>query len=105
MSLVLRSADDFIDANGNRLSARVAVPHRASARDARRRRRRPSRAPAPRPVTPFPCEITPGIVLDSLIEQYGVLIVGIDGSAIGAPGPTPEPEPTPAESPAESPAP
>ena len=105
MSLVLRSADDFIDANGNRLVPEspclterpLVTPAPATS---------PDPAASPAPVTPFPCEVTPGIVLDSLIDQYGVLIVGIDGSAIGAPEPTPEPEPEATESPAlESPAP
>jgi pilus assembly protein CpaB len=104
MSLVLRSADDFVDANGNRLQPEspclterpLVTPAPLTS---------PDPAASPAPVTPFPCEITPGIVLDSLIERYGVLIVGIDGSAIGAPEPTPEPAPAATEPPAESPAP
>jgi pilus assembly protein CpaB len=105
MSLVLRSADDFVDANGNRITAESPCLTT-----------RPAPTPTPvgspepaaseTPVPPFPCEVTPGIVLDSLIQQYGVLIVDIDGGVIGGiPGATPEPTETPEESPAVSPAP
>jgi Flp pilus assembly protein CpaB len=104
MSLVLRSADDFVDANGNRLSAESPCLTT-----------RPAPTPAPvgspepaasaTPIPPFPCEVTPGIVLDSLIQQYGVLVVDIEGGAIGGSIPTPGPTESPAESPAVSPAP
>ena len=104
MSLVLRSADDFVDENGNRLSAESPCLTT-----------RPAPTPAPvgsaepgasaTPVPPVPCEVTPGIVLDSLIQQYGVLVVDIEGGAIGGSIPTPGPTESPAESPAVSPAP
>jgi pilus assembly protein CpaB len=104
MSLVLRSADDFVDENGNRLSAESPCLTT-----------RPAPTPAPlgspepgasaTPVPPVPCEVTPGIVLDSLIQQYGVLVVDIEGGAIGGSIPTPGPTETPEESPAVSPAP
>jgi Flp pilus assembly protein CpaB len=104
MSLVLRSADDFVDENGNRLSAESPCLTT-----------RPAPTPAPvgspepaaseTPIPPFPCEVTPGIVLDSLIQQYGVLVVDIEGGAIGGSIPTPGPTESPAESPAVSPAP
>jgi pilus assembly protein CpaB len=104
MSLVLRSPDDFVDANGNRIQPEspclterpLVAPAPATS---------PEPGASPTPTIPFPCETTPGIVLDSLIDQYGVLVVDINGSAIGAPEPTAPPEPTPSESPAESPAP
>jgi len=108
LSLVLRSPDDFVDAEGNRLSAEspcltirppVAAPTPATSPA-------PGASASPEPVTPFPCEITPGVVLDTLIQQYGVLVVDINGAAIGGSlPPTPSPEPTPSESPAASPAP
>ena len=104
-SLVLRSPDDFVDANGNRLIAESPCLTT-----------RPAPTPTPvgspepgaseAPVLPFPCEVTPGIVLDSLIQQYGVLVVDIEGGAIGGlPGASPAPTETPEESPAVSPAP
>jgi hypothetical protein len=104
MSLVLRSPDDFVDENGNRLAAESPCLTT-----------RPAPTPAPvgspepgasaTPVPPVPCEVTPGIVLDSLIQQYGVLVVDIEGGAIGGSIPTPAPTESPAESPAVSPAP
>jgi pilus assembly protein CpaB len=104
MSLVLRSPDDFLDADGNRiLPESPCLTERPLVTPAPLTSPEPGASPAP--VTPFPCEVTPGIVLDSLIDRYGVLIVDITGGAIGAPEPTPEPE-QPTESPApESPAP
>jgi pilus assembly protein CpaB len=108
LSLVLRSPDDFVDANGDRLTAEspcltirpVVAPTPTTSPE-------PGASASPEPITPFPCEITPGVVLDTLIQQYGVLIVTVDGGVIGGSlPPTPEPEPTPSESPAlESPAP
>jgi pilus assembly protein CpaB len=104
MSLVLRSPDDFVDANGNRI-----VPESPCLTERPLVTPAPTTSPEPgaseAPVVPAPCEITPGIVLDSLIERYGVLIVDITGGAIGAPEPTPSPEPAASEAPAESPAP
>jgi hypothetical protein len=106
MSLVLRSADDFVDANGNRLAAESPCLTT-----------RPAPTPTPvgspepaaseAPIPPFPCEVTPGIVLESLIAQYGVLVVDIEGGVIGGSIPTTPPgaSPTPEESPAVSPAP
>jgi pilus assembly protein CpaB len=65
VSLVLRSASDFVDEQGN-----------------------PIENPEP--------DITSGVVLRTLIEQYGVLAPGIDGSAVPAtPAPSPSPSPTP----------
>ncbi len=107
MSLVLRSPDDFIDADGNRLTPEspclttrppATAPTPTTSPE-------PGASASPEPVTPFPCEITPGVVLDTLIQQYGVLVVDINGAGIGGSLPTPAPEPTPSESPAESPAP
>ena len=43
----------------------------------------PEPAASEAPPVPVPCEITPGIVLDSLIQNYGVLVVDIEGGAIG----------------------
>ena len=107
MSLVLRSPDDFVDAEGNRLTPEspcLTV--------------RPAPTPTPLgspepaesevPIPPFPCEITPGVVLNSLVNQYGVLAVTIDGGVVGGVGiPTapPIPSETPEESPEVSPAP
>jgi hypothetical protein len=109
MSLILRSPDDFIDADGNRLTPESpcltirppATPTPTSPTTSPE----PGASASPEPVTPFPCEITPGVVLDTLIQQYGVLIVDIEGGVLGGSLPTPAPEPTPSESPAESPAP
>ena len=107
MSLVLRSPDDFIDADGNRLTPEspclttrppATAPTPTTSPE-------PGASASPEPVTPFPCEITPGVVLDTLIQQYGVLVVDINGAGIGGSLPTPAPETTPSESPAESPAP
>ena len=105
MSLVLRSPDDFVDAEGNRL-----IPESPCLTI------RPAPTPTPvgspepaaseTPVPPFPCELTPGIVLNTLVNQYGVLAVTVDGETVGGVGlPTPEPTETPEESPAVSPAP
>ena len=106
MSLVLRSPDDFVDAEGNRLAAEspclttkpIVAPTPAS-----------SAAPgaSPTPVPPVPCELTPGIVLDSLIRDYGVLVVDIEGGIIGGSVPTTPPgeSPAPEQSPEVSPAP
>jgi pilus assembly protein CpaB len=92
VSLVLRSPEDFVDAEGNRLipeSPCVTV--------------RPSPTPtpltspepgaSPEPVTPFPCEITPGIVLSELIDRYGVIAIGIED--VGFSGASPSPSPAP----------
>jgi pilus assembly protein CpaB len=106
MSLVLRSPDDFVDAEGNRLTPESPCLTT-----------RPAPTPTPvgspepaaseAPIPPFPCEITPGVVLDTLIARYGVLIVDIEGGVIGGSIPTAPavPTETPAESPAVSPAP
>ena len=104
MSLVLRSPDDFVDAEGNRLAAespclttRPIVPAPAAS---------PAPGASPTPIPPFPCEVTPGIVLESLIAQYGVLVVDIEGGVIGGsipttpPGESPAPEGSPEVSPA-----
>jgi Flp pilus assembly protein CpaB len=107
LSLVLRSPDDFVDADGNRLTPEspcltirpAPTPTPLGS---------PDPAASEAPVPPFPCEITPGVVLNSLVNQYGVLAVTIDGGAVGGVGiPTAPPIPTetPEESPAVSPAP
>jgi Flp pilus assembly protein CpaB len=106
MSLVLRSPDDFVDAEGNRLAAEspclTTKPIVAPT---------PTTSPAPgasaTPIPPIPCEVTPGIVLDSLIRDYGVLVVDIEGGVLGGSVPTTPPgeSPAPEESPAVSPAP
>jgi pilus assembly protein CpaB len=108
MSLVLRSPDDFVDAEGNRLipeSPCLTIRPAASPT--------PTGSPEPAasetPIPPFPCEVTPGVVLNTLVLQYGVLAVQVDGGVIGGIAPTApqlaSPSPTPAESPAVSPAP
>jgi hypothetical protein len=108
MSLVLRSPDDFVDAEGNRLipeSPCLTIRPAASPT--------PVGSPEPTasetPIPPFPCEVTPGVVLNTLVLQYGVLAVQVDGGVIGGIAPTApqlaSPSPTPAESPAVSPAP
>jgi hypothetical protein len=92
VSLVLRSPEDFVDAEGNRLipeSPCVTV--------------RPSPTPtpltspepgaSPEPITPFPCEVTPGILLSELIERYGVVTVDI--TDVGFSGASPSPSPAP----------
>ena len=105
MSLVLRSPDDFVDAEGNRLTPESPCLTT-----------RPAPTPTPvgspepaaseAPIPPVPCEITPGVVLDTLIARYGVLIVDIEGGAIGGSiPPAPSATETPEESPAVSPAP
>jgi pilus assembly protein CpaB len=106
MSLVLRSPDDFVDAEGNRLAAEspclttkpIVAPTPATS---------PEPGASPTPVPPVPCEVTPGIVLDSLIRDYGVLVVDIEGGIIGGSVPTTPPgeSPAPEESPEVSPAP
>ena len=109
LSLILRSPDDFIDADGNRITPESpcltnrppATPTPTSPTTSPE----PAASASPEPVTPFPCEITPGVVLDTLIQQYGVLVVDINGTGLGGSLPTPAPEATPSESPAESPAP
>ena len=107
MSLVLRSPDDFVDAEGNRLTAESPCLTT-----------RPAPTPTPvgspepaaseAPIPPFPCEVTPGVVLNTLVNQYGVLAVTLDGGVVGGvlpTAPSPNPSPTPGESPAVSPAP
>jgi pilus assembly protein CpaB len=106
LSLVLRSPDDFVDAEGNRLTPEspcltirpAPTPTPLGS---------PDPAASEAPVPPFPCEITPGIVLNSLIANYGVLAVDVEGGVIGGSIPTAPPLPTetPEESPAVSPAP
>ena len=105
MSLVLRSPDDFVDAEGNRLAAEspclttkpIVAPTPTTS---------PEPGASPSPVPPVPCEVTPGIVLDSLIRDYGVLVVDIEGGVIGGsvpttpPGESPAPEGSPEVSPA-----
>src|SRR6187431_35323 len=100
MSLVLRSPDDFIDAEGNRLNAEspcltIRPPATAPTPTTSPE---PGASASPEPVTPFPCEITPGVVLDTLIQQYGVLVVDINGAGIGGSLPTPAPSESPSES-------
>ena len=106
VSLVLRSPDDFIDAEGNRLTAESpCLTIRPPVAPTPTTSPAPGASASPEPITPFPCEITPGVVLDTLIAQYGVLVVDIEGGVLGGSLPSPSPEPTPSESPAESPAP
>jgi pilus assembly protein CpaB len=108
LTLVLRSPDDFVDANGNRLTPESpCLTIRPPVAPTPTTSPEPGASASPEPITPFPCEITPGVVLETLIQQYGVLTVTADGGVIGGSlPPTPEPEPTPSGSPAlESPAP
>lgn len=108
-SLVLRSPDDFIDANGNRLTPEspcltirpAATPTPTTPTTSPE----PGASASPEPIVPFPCEVTPGVVLNTLIQQYGVLIVDIEGGVLGGSLRAPSPEPTPSESPSESPTP
>ena len=76
LSLVLRSPSDFFDADGNPLTAespcttvRLQTPTPAPVTSPE-----PSPAASETPVTPYPCEVTPGIVLRDLVEEYGVLV-------------------------------
>ena len=94
LSLVLRSPDDFIDAERQPPDARITLPDDPAACNAPTPTTspEPGASASPEPITPFPCEITPGVVLDTLIQQYGVLIVDIDGGVLGGSLPTPEPE-------------
>jgi hypothetical protein len=106
LSLVLRSPDDFVDAEGNRLTPEspcltirpAPTPTPLGS---------PEPAASETPIPPFPCEVTPGVVLNTLVNQYGVLAVTLDGGVVGGVLPTPAPTPTaaPTESPAVSPAP
>ena len=106
LSLVLRSPDDFVDAEGNRLTPEspcltirpAPTPTPLGS---------PEPAASETPIPPFPCEVTPGVVLNTLVNQYGVLAVTLDGGVVGGvlPPPPPSPTPTPGESPAVSPAP
>ncbi len=106
LSLVLRSADDFIDANGNRLTPESpCLTIRPPTTPTPTTSPEPGASASPEPVTPFPCEITPGVVLGTLIQEYGVLVVDIDGGVLGGSLLTPSPEPAASEAPAESPAP
>ncbi len=110
MSLVLRSPDDFIDAE--RQPPDAESPASQSGRLPRRRpdarRRRPSRAPAPRRNRSRRSRARSRRASCStpLIQQYGVLVVDINGSAIGGLDcRRRRPSRQPTESPAESPAP
>lgn len=92
VSLVLRSPGDFVDAEGNRLvpespctvirPAPTPTPAVSPSPDA-----------SPTPAPPFPCEVTPGILLSTMIERYGVLTVGLDDPAFSGPPPSPSPAP------------
>jgi pilus assembly protein CpaB len=108
MSLVLRSPDDFVDAEGNRLTPESpCLTIRPAPTPTPLGSPEPSPAASEAPATPFPCEVTPGVVLNTLVNQYGVLAVTLDGGVVGGvlPTPAPTPTPTPEESPAVSPAP
>ena len=73
ISLVLRSPADFVDADGNPLTAESPC---TTVRPSPSPAASPSPSPAASevPETPFPCEVTDGVVLSTLIEEYGVLV-------------------------------
>ena len=92
VSLVLRSPADFLDEDGNpRLpeSPCVTLPLPS-----------PLESPAPSPAPYRGCEVTDGVVISTLVEEYGVLVPGlIEFGFIGVP-PVPTPAPAPSPTPA-----
>jgi Flp pilus assembly protein CpaB len=112
VSLVLRSPEDFLDAEGNPrlpespcLTAPLPTTPPAATPG-------PGESPAPTesPEETTPpyrgCETTDGVVLSTLVFQYGVLVPNITGAGPAPVIPSPSPEPTePAASPTPTPTP
>jgi pilus assembly protein CpaB len=102
VSLVLRSPADFLDENGNPrlpespcITAPLPTPTPVASGEPT-----PSETPAPY----RGCETTEGIVLNSLIFDYGVLVPPVTGGPVPV-IPTPAPTAEPTEEPETSPAP
>ena len=75
VSLALRSPADFVDANGNPITPESpCTTVRPSPTPTQVVAESPSPAGSPAPEVPVPCEVTPGVVLSTLVQEYGVLI-------------------------------
>jgi Flp pilus assembly protein CpaB len=93
VSLVLRAPGDFLDENGNPVlpeSPCTTLPLPTVLE-----------SPAPSPETYRGCEVTDGVVLSTLVEEYGVLVPRL--TELGFVSQPPLPTPAPTESPEASP--